>query len=157
MPTRPYRMPCNTSPGHMIYYVMPDRPYHAIPHQTITYTMPYLASPHIPCDAHQTIPFTMLCPPDHTIYHAMPANHIPCHACHAISYTYHPARPHHTSIPSHISPGNTICHAMSARTYHVPCKARQAIPYTTLCPLSHSIYIPCPQGHTIYHARHAKP
>ena len=70
----PQAIPCHTSPGHTIYYIVPDRPYHAIPHQTITYTMPYLARPvHTPCDAHRAIPFTMPCVPDHTYI-------MPCHA-----------------------------------------------------------------------------
>ena len=118
MPTMPYHIPCHTSPGHMIYYVMPDRPFH-IPQQTspyhtqqTTYTMPHLARPiHIPCDAHEVMPYTMPCQPDHAIYHAMSARpyHIPCLARQAIPYTRHPARPH--LIPSHTSPGNTIYHA----------------------------------------------
>ena len=119
MPTRLYHIRCHISPGHTILYVMVDRPYHVIPYQTITFTTPYLVRPiHIPCDALQAIPFTMPCQPDHTIYHAIPARpyHIPCHARQAIPKICHPARSHHTSIPSHTSPGNTIYHAKPART-----------------------------------------
>ena len=79
MPTRPYHIRCHTSPGYTILCTI----YHAIPHQTITYTMLHLNRPiDIPFDAHQAIPYTMLCPPVHNVYHAMPARpyHIPCHA-----------------------------------------------------------------------------
>ena len=87
------------------------------------------------------IPYTMLwpqghtivilCPPGHTIYHAMLARlyHIPCHASsgHKIDYAM-PARPY-------------LSHDLPAR----PCHAHQAIPHK----------MPCPPGHTIYHAMQA--
>ena len=38
-------------------------------------------------------------------------------------------------------------HAMPARTYHIPCQARQAILYT----------MPCPPSHCINHAMPARP
>ena len=103
-----------------------------------------ILSYHIPCDAHQAIPFTMQCPPDHTIYHVVPARpcYIQCHARQAIPYTCDPAMQHHKQ--SYISSGNTIYHDMSARTYHIPCQVRQAIPYTIPCPPSHSIYYVMP-------------
>ena len=81
---------CEQDPGHTIY--------HAISHQTIAYTMPYLARPvYIRCDALKAIPFTMPCPPDHIIYLAMPFRpyHISRHARQIIPYTCHTARPHH--------------------------------------------------------------
>ena len=113
----------------------------------------------------------MPCPPDHII-------------CHDIT-----DRPYHKTMPC--PPGHTIympsCqatpyaipylalqyHAMPARTYHIPCQARQAILYTMPCPPSHCInhamparpyYIPCHAfqakpytmpgmpSHTLYHA-----
>ena len=71
-------------------------------------------------------------------------------------------------IPWHTSPGHTIYHATSARPYHIPCDARQAIPntmpwppghtiYIMSCPPGHTITIPCPPYHTIYHAVSARP
>ena len=81
-------------------------------------------------------------------------------------------------IPWQTSPGHTIYHAMSARPYHIPCDARQAIAYTMPWPLGHTIYhavptrpyhtpflarqaipytMPCPPGHTIHHCLPARP
>ena len=139
-------MSCPT--GHTLY--------HAIPYQTITYTMLHLARPiHIPCDAHQAIQYTMPCPPDHTIYHVMPARpyRIPCHARQAIAYTCHPARPHH--IPSNTSSTNTIYHAMPDKPDLISCHALKAIQYTMPYPANHTnyrvmparpYYIPCHVG-----------
>ena len=99
MPARPYHIPCHALPDHAVYHVM---------HR-------------------QTIPYTMLCPPGHTIYHAMPTRpyHIPCHARQAIPYTM----------------------SCIVRPYHILCHARQAIPFS----------MPCPTGHTIYHAMPIRP
>ena len=58
----------------------------------------YLARPyHIPCDVRQAIPYTMWCPPGHSIYHAMAARpyHTPFLARQAIIYTM-PCPPSHT-------------------------------------------------------------
>ena len=64
-------------------------------------------------------------------------------------------------------PGHTIHHSLPARPYHIPCHARQAIPYTMPNPMPylhvHTIYhampvrpyytMRCTQDHTISHAR----
>ena len=160
--------------------------YHAIPRQTLSYTMPGLPG--------HTGPY-------HTsrgqrVYHAMPARryHIPCHI--SIGHTiYHvmPTRIYH--VPCKTSPVHTIYYVMPDRSYHaLPrqantytmrcppsntiCHARKTTPYIMPCPPWHTIYhakpakqchipcharkaipytIPCLPGHTIYHARHAKP
>ena len=80
----------------------------------------------------QAIPYTMRCPPGHTIYHAMPVRpynilcQAPCLACQAITI-YHamPARPYHIPCDARQA---ILYHAMPARPYHIPCMARQAIP-----------------------------
>ena len=69
-------------------------------------------------------------------------------------------------IPWRTSPGHTICHAISARLYHViPTRPyhmlrhiHQAIPNTMPCPPGYTI-IPCyaSPGHTIYYAMPAWP
>ena len=46
----------------------------------------------------------------------------------------------------HCQPGHTIYNAMTARPYHISCRAHLAIPYT----------IPCPPGHTIKYAMPAR-
>ena len=136
----------------------PQLPYH------IPYSMP--AKPnHIPCHAHNAIPYTIpctsgmpytvSCPPGHTIYHAvhcqaMPYTMlyiarpcpIPSNACHAI--------PHAMPCP----PGHTNFHAMPAKLYHIPCHARQALPYTMSCPSDHTTChaMPARPYHILFHA-----
>ena len=103
---------------------------------------------HIPCHAHQAIPFTMSCIArpchipcytslDHTLYQVMPQ---------AIPYAM-PCTPGHTiypmpariyNIPCHASSGHTIHYAMPARPYLFLCNARHAIPYTMSFPSEHS-------------------
>ena len=136
MPTRPYHIPCHTPPGHTIYCVMPDRPYHTIPQQTITYTIPYLTRPvHIPCDAHQAIPFTMPCPQDHTIYHAMSArpHHKPCQTMPGHTL-YHPIPRQAIPYTMPCPPGHTIYHARPVKQYHISCHVHQAVAYNMPCP-----------------------
>ena len=149
-----YTMPCPQ--GHTvnlpylagpydILYIMPDSPYHAITHQTITNAMPHLARPIHIYHVMPTRPYhAMPARP----YHAMPAGpyHIPCHAHQTIPHTSQSAMPHY--IPSHISPGNTIYHDMPARQYHIscqaiPCHALQTIPYTKSCHRAKLYTMPC--------------
>ena len=47
--------------------------------------------------------------------------------------------------------------AMSARTYHIPCDARQTIAYTMSWPLGIPYIMPCLPSHTIYHSLPARP
>ena len=79
----------------------------------------------------------MPCPSSHTIYYAMPA------------------RPYHT-----------IYHAIPARPCHIPRYARQAIPYTMVCPPDYTYSIPwstrpyhmrCSPSLTINHAMPTMP
>ena len=91
----------------------------------------------------------MLCPPGHTICHAMPTRpyHIPCHDRQAIPYTMP------CTILCHArqaSPFPIPCQILPARQYHTPCHAHQAIPRTMPCPPGHTM--PCQSRHTIYHA-----
>ena len=127
LPTRPNHIPCHCPPDHTII--------HAITRQAIAYTI----------FASQTIPYTMQCPPGHTIY---PPGHNIYHAM--------PARPYH--ISHHVYLGNTIYHDMPS----------QAIPNTMPCPQSHSrkqcytcqaipYTITCLPGHTIYPAMPSRP
>ena len=85
--------------------------------------------------------YTMLFPPGHTTYHAMPARpeHITSNARQAIPYTM-PCTPRHT-----------INHAITRQ--EIP-YASQAIPYTMPCWPVHTI---CPSGHNIYHAMPIRP
>ena len=130
--------------------------------------MPLPARPyHILCYTHQAIPYTMPCPPGHTIcpwghniyhamlarpyhtscyvypgytiYHAMSSQSIPCHARQAIRYT----------MPC--LPGHTIYHAMPASPYHITCHVLQAISYTMPCSQTIPYTMSCLPGHTIYH------
>ena len=142
MSTRPYNIPCYTSPGHTIYHAMLGRQYH-IPCQTSPgHTMPcpqghtiYRAIPH------QAIRYTMSCLTGRTIYHAISHRpitytipqfarpiHIPCGAQQAMPcpldhtiYNAIPARPYHVH---YIPPGHAIYHPIP----------RQVIPYTMPCP-----------------------
>ena len=120
MPTRPHYILCHIRQAipyarEAITHTMPCPPVNT---QVMPYTTPCPPRPyHIPCHAHQAIPYTspylqghtiyhaltMLCPPGHTTYPAMPSRpyHIPCHARQTIPYTM--------SCP----PGHTIYHAMS--------------------------------------------
>ena len=119
---KPYHIQCDARqaiaytmpwpPGHTIYHAVPTRPYHTPCHcQAMQYTMLCLASPYpIPYYARQAIPYTMPCPPGHTIYHAMPV------------------RLYHIALSGH-----TIYYAIPARPYLYPCHARQTIPYTMPC------------------------
>ena len=168
MPAR-WHIPCHTiyHATHAIYHAMPARLYHischalpghSMPCQTIPYTM--LCPPgHTICHVCQTISYTMSCPPGHTIYHGVPARryYIAFHAHQAIPYMPYHIPCHachipthaHQAIPRHALPG----HAMP----------RQTIPYTMLCPPGHTIchamstkpfHMPFLPGYTIYHVRH---
>ena len=108
-------MPC--TPGHTIN--------HAITRQAISY-------------ASQAIPYTMPCPPVHTV---CPSGHNIYHAM--------PTRPYHISC--HVYPGNTVYHAI---TRQAASYASQAIPYTMPCPPVHTV---CPSGHNICHAMPTRP
>ena len=126
--------------------------------------MTYLARPyHIPCDVRQAMPYTIWCPPDHGIYHAMAArpSNISCCAHQAIPYTipcppghsiYHvmPARPYHILCQAQClaCQAITIYHAMPARPYHIPCVARRPY-YTMRCPQAIKYPMSGPPGHTI--------
>ena len=139
MPTRPYHIPCFTSPGH---YDILCHAQKTIPCQC-----------DIPCDAHKAISVTMPCPPDHIIYHDMPDRpyHISCYACQAIPYTCHLAKPHH--IQSHTLPGNTIYHAMPAKQYHIYTTQCKAISYTMSC-FARPNHISCQACQAVpYHTR----
>ena len=130
--------------------------------------MPYLARPiHILCDAHQAIPFTMPCPPDHTIYHAMPARPYHKHVIppgHTIR-VYHPIPRKALPYTMPCLSGHTIYHARPARQYHISCHTHKTIAYTMPCPQGHTL-IPChacqaipytmpgTPSHTIYHVIH---
>ena len=108
----------------------------------------------------------MPCPPGHTIYHVMPYTMpclarpypIPCYARHM------PCLPGPYHIPCH------ACQAIPCivRPYSIQCHARQAIPFPMPCPPGHTIYhaipartyhIPChaSPGHNIYHFMPTRP
>ena len=122
--------------------------------------MPCTPSQHIPCHVRKAIPYTMLCFPGYTMYHA---RHTKPYHIHAI-----PDTPYQMPCPPNI----TIYNAMSTRLYHIPhhapCDARNAIPYTMPWPPGHTIYhavarqaiaytMSIPPGHTTYLAMHARP
>ena len=167
-------MPC--LPGHTIDQAMPARPYHiqCQVHQAIPYTCTKLArSYHTPCHVSQAMsktmpwsyhityhmpyrqakPYTMLCLPDHVIYHAMPARpyHIPWYACQTIPYSF-PYPTGHTIYHMQCPPSFRIYHAMPIVLYCIPCHAArpcidrpciipcqncQTIPYTMHCQALH--------------------
>ena len=162
-PALPYTMPCPQcqtvhmpcTPCHAWYHTMPARPYHirchALPGHAIYHAMP-----------RQTIPYTMLCPLGHTICHAMSTRpyHIPCHARQTIPYTVRwpvhifshamPARPYHIPFHAHQAilhtitytmpcpQGDTIYLTMLARSYNIPCHATSNDYFGWSCHLSKS-------------------
>ena len=99
----------------------------------------------------QAIPYTMVCPPARQ---TIPCS-IPCHIGHT---KYHMRCPPGLTTEYHAMPTRpSIYHAMHcqampytmlyiARPYPIPSYACQAIPYA----------LPCPPGHTIYHAMPAR-
>ena len=109
--------------------------------QAISYTMPNIVRPyHIPCltsPGHNDILFysrqTIPCQCD-----------IPCDAHQAIQVTM-------TCPPVHI-----IYHDITDRPYHIPCHARQAMPYTRHPAKPHHMQSHTSTGNTIYHAMPAR-
>ena len=104
-----YATPCPA--GHIIYNATSRMPYH-IPchaHKPIHYIVPYITRPHdILCHIRQAIPYTMLCPADHRIYHVMPARpyHIPCRVGSRLSITSLKAdtvRVQRVSLPGYVN------------------------------------------------------
>ena len=122
--------------GHILYHAMPIRPNH------------------IPC---RTI-YHMQCLPGLTIYHAMPPQQILCHAGQAISNTM-PCIARPCYIPCYASTDQILYHVMPARSYHMPCLAHQARPYTMPCLPGYTIIMSCiiRSYHILRHFRHAIP
>ena len=139
-------------PDHVIYHIMPARPYHIAfhAHQAIPLTMPDRPY-HIPCHVHNAIPYTIPCTPGHAIHHARQA----------IPYTM-PCIARSCHIPCYASPDHTLYHVMATRPYHMPCPPVHTIyhamptrPYHMPCQPGHAIYnVPChtAPGHNINHA-----
>ena len=115
MPARPFHIPCHAQNAshacQAISYTMPyiarHSIYHAMPRQTIPYTL-LCRLGHTICHEHQAIPYTMPClpayipchaSPCHTIYYAIPTRPylFPCHACQAILIRQ--AKPHTKPCP----------------------------------------------------------
>ena len=145
LPTRSYHTQCHASllgipytmpwplghticqSGINIYHVMHARPY-------IHHAMSIQVNFHIPCHAL----------PGHTKYHVIPIRPYDkqCHSRQAIPYTM-PCLPGHKK-------------EMSARPYHIPWLACQAIPCIMSCSQAIPYIMTCSVGHTIYHVMPAR-
>ena len=139
-------------PGHPKYHAMPTRPYHKQCH----------ACQAIPCYACQAIPYILPCSPGHTIYHAMPGRpyHLPW-SVHVAEWLVLPTSDHGVAgsnpaggeiLPKpkrrfiaqslscspfhHLEMTEILLKGRKTLTHpsiHLPCHARQAVPYTMPC------------------------
>ena len=192
MPTRLYHIQCHSSPDHTIYLIMPTRSYHISCHATAndyfgkschlskganglvtrcTIAWKYHAMPTmpwgIPCHVRQARPYTIPCPPGHTIYQWIVPLRLPghreCHIRHIVQIKSGKVLPPMQLTELHTGfiwvSGHAfwyICISkypdMPARPYHMLYHAHQAI--HLLCHAHPTIQytMSCKPGHTIYHA-----
>ena len=125
-----------------IYHALPARLYHIPCLSSYIITLPCIVRPyHILCrPPGHTFSHAMPCPPGHTIYHAM--YHIPCHAHQAIPYTM-PIQPGHTIyhvMPRQAKTYTMSCNRMASTwdygTYHIvdPATAQASLRICTVSP-----------------------